>query len=431
MPRRPLRLLSVVPFPPRLDATDGGGRATANLLVRLAARNRVALVHPQRPGEAGADPALLELCERVEAVSPDAPSRNPALRRAHKALLLARGEPLWAIDVAACNLAPAVAAVAAEWRPDIVQVEYAVAAAATARLPGTIPRILVDHDPGRARAEEAVGAGAGLPTRLLRRADLFAWQRFERRNLRASMATIVFTEADRLSLARSAPEADVRVIPLGIDLPVEPLDPLGSEEAIVFVGNFIHPPNADAALHLLRDILPRVRLRHPGLKTYVVGDQPPPELRPFALEGVVVTGRVDRVEPYLDRAALAVAPLRTGGGMRMKVLETLAAGKALVATPRAVAGLSVRDREHVFLAEGADAFADAIASLLAEPGRRGELARNARAWARQQHDWESVTLEYERVYASLLPGCCGGRRELGPFGDCSSQSGASSTMAKP
>lgn len=88
--------------------------------------------------------------------------------------------------------------------------------------------------------------------------------------------------------------------------------------------------------------------------------------------------------------------------MRMKVLETLAAGKALVATPLAVAGLDVRDGDHVLLAEGPAAFADAVSGLLDDPQARADLGRQARAWALEQPDWDAVATRYEHLYDSLV-----------------------------
>src|SRR2546422_10461962 len=101
----------------------------------------------------------------------------------------------------------------------------------------------------------------------------------------------------------------------------------------------------------------------------------------MATANVIVTGPVPDVTPYLDRTAIVVVPLRLGGGMRVKVLEALAAGKAMIASPLAVEGLAVVDGEHAVLAETDQQFCDAIVQLLADPARRAALAGSARAWA--------------------------------------------------
>jgi glycosyltransferase involved in cell wall biosynthesis len=117
---------------------------------------------------------------------------------------------------------------------------------------------------------------------------------------------------------------------------------------------------------------------------------------------VVVTGRVPDVTPYLDRAALVVVPLRLGGGMRVKVLEALAAGKAVVASPLAAEGLSVVGGKHLVLAESDEQFSDAIVRLLAEPEGRVALATCARSWACANLAWEGPIAAYERLYQSLI-----------------------------
>jgi glycosyltransferase involved in cell wall biosynthesis len=192
-------------------------------------------------------------------------------------------------------------------------------------------------------------------------------------------------------------------ISLGISAPERPLDPAGRPPpSLLFVGNFIHPPNVDAAARLIRDIHPQLHARYPEVVLHVVGEGPPEELRKMAGGGVEVTGRVPDVGPYLDRAAIIVVPLRQGGGMRVKVLEALAAGKPVVATPMAVEGLDVHDGEQVILARTDEEFVRVIGELLEHPQRRIALGGRARAWAVANLSWESVVAAYEALYASLL-----------------------------
>lgn len=402
MTQRSLKILSVLPFSPRLDATHGGGKATAKLLRELGERHRVALVHLRDPGEPPADPALVARCELVEEV-PRTPRDPRRLRRRVRRLIgLAQGRPLWALETHEAALAPAVAALAARWQPDVVQVDYAVAIDSISLLPPSLPMVLVEHEPGTARAESELRHGGGSRARATQRADLLAWRRFDRRTYRRASAVVVFTERDREAVAAAAPGASVHVIPLGLEHGPAALDPTGEEGTIVFVGSFVHPPNLDAALQLVHEILPLVRRRHPGLTAYVVGDRPPSELLDLAVPGLVVTGRVEQVEPYLERAAVVVAPLRQGGGMRVKVLDALAAGKALVATPLAVAGLDVVDGKHVLLAPTPTSFAEAVSGLLDDPAARRALGQAAREWALGQPGWADVAARYEQVYESLV-----------------------------
>jgi glycosyltransferase involved in cell wall biosynthesis len=267
-----------------------------------------------------------------------------------------------------------------------------------------VPEILVDHDPGVATARDVWQATRGFE-RLVRFADLFAWRRFEPKALRRADAIVVFTERDRQAVQKVAADSKVLTIPFVIDVPDRALDPVGeSPPRILFVGGFGHPPNVDAAIRLAGNILPLVQTRHRDAELDLVGDKPPDAVRKLERRGVNVTGRVYDVTPYLDRASVVVAPLRLGGGMRVKVLESLAAGKAVVASPLAAEGIDVIDGENIFLAESDLEFANAIGQLLADPDLRRRIATQARLWAEASLVWDKPVSAYERLYERLAVG---------------------------
>jgi glycosyltransferase involved in cell wall biosynthesis len=129
-------------------------------------------------------------------------------------------------------------------------------------------------------------------------------------------------------------------------------------------------------------------------------------VRALAGGAVTVHASVPDVTPYLDRAAVVVAPVRIGGSMRMKVLESLAAGKAVVASPRAAEGVEELAGEQLVVAVDAEEMADALASLLLDPARRRRLAESARRWAEANLGWEQGVAAFEELYDTL-----GGIRE--------------------
>jgi glycosyltransferase involved in cell wall biosynthesis len=238
----------------------------------------------------------------------------------------------------------------------------------------------------------------------LHRVDAWAWTAFERKVARQSDAVVVFTPADGEVVARLAPDANVRCIPFGTTVPERTLNPIGcSPPRLLFVGNFIHRPNVDTALRLATSIFPKLRQRFPQVVLQLVGDQPPPEVLRLAASDVVVTGRVDSVTPYLDQAAIVLAPILTGGGMRVKVLEALASGKAIIASRLAAEGLDVTNGLHLLFAETDDQFVEAIAGLLSDVPRRAALAAQARGWAVANLDWQPRVQAYQALYDSLLP----------------------------
>jgi glycosyltransferase involved in cell wall biosynthesis len=233
--------------------------------------------------------------------------------------------------------------------------------------------------------------------------DRRAWQRFERAIYSQVRAVVVFTERDRRGVAQRAGQTPIFRIPLGTTVPEQALHPLGrTPSSLLYVGNFEHSPNVAAALRLATRIFPAVHARYPDVELCIVGDHPPAVLRELQTEHIHITGRVPDVMPYLDHAALVIAPLDYGGGMRVKVLEALAAGKAVVASPLAAEGLDVGEGGPLALAETDDEFVHCIVQLLAHPTQRERLAAQARGWACDHLSWDKTVEQYEALYARLL-----------------------------
>jgi polysaccharide biosynthesis protein PslH len=396
------RLLFLLPFPPRLDATHGGGRTAAQLLAHLSTHHRIGLIYLRAPADPPLDPVLQERCELVEEVVRPNPGFSLASGRARIRSLL-RGWPLW---VAGCSVAAfrsRVRALAGRWRPDIVNVEFHVMGQYISSLDDCpAPRLLIQHEPGASAARDLWQSSRGI-ARAIRYVDMLAWERFERTIISQVQSIVVFTECDRKALAHVPMSPPIVRIPSGTILPKKPLNPHGDEPLnLLFVGNFIHPPNVDAALRLINAIFPRVRAHIPGICLYIVGDQPTAQMRELADETIVVTGRVPDVTPYLDRAAVVVMPLRMGGGMRVKVKEALAAGKAVVASRVAVEGLDVVDGEQILLAESNEQFVDIVVHLLNNPEQRAALATRANSWACTNLGWEKSIAAYDALYESLI-----------------------------
>jgi glycosyltransferase involved in cell wall biosynthesis len=213
-------------------------------------------------------------------------------------------------------------------------------------------------------------------------------------------AVVVFTRRDEEVLRPLAGSTPLARIPFAADIPSTALDPTGHDPlSILFVGNYSHAPNVEAARRLVERILPRLRARYPELVLHLVGEGLPNDL---IGPGALAAGRVEDVTPYLDGAAVVVAPLSSGGGMRVKVLEALAAGKAVVASPLAVEGLDVTDGKEVLLAGDDDAFVSEVLTLLADTELRRAQACRARAWAVANLGWDASIRAYQELYESLL-----------------------------
>lgn len=390
---RPLRLLVLAPFPPSRDATHGGGRSIAALVRRLAARHRVTLLHLATHGEPDADEALRAACERVERVElPWGRAWGARLAgRVRAGWRIARGWPGWVAGWDARAMHALVRETVRDWRPEVVQFEFQVMGQYVRALKGAgCARVLTVHEPG------ATASGAG------RAGSLARWQRYERWLLPRMSAVTTFTGRDAAAIAPLAGGTPVETIPLGVEIAGAPRSPDGDGTTVLFVGNFRHPPNVDSAVRLGREIWPRVAARMPEARLTIVGVDPTTEVRALAAPGIDVVGRVSDVGPYLDRASVVAAPARTGGGMRVKALEALAAGKALVATPLSCEGIPVEPGVHALVADESDGLADAVVTLLQDDALRRRIASAGRELAQARLTWDASVARYEQLYARLL-----------------------------
>lgn len=234
-------------------------------------------------------------------------------------------------------------------------------------------------------------------------------RRFEAEACRTADAVTAVSEADAHKLRDLVSDLTVTVIPNAIDVSEYAPGAVrkGDQETewpqfdVVFTGKMDYRPNVDAVLWFGREIWPMIMASRPGTTWAIVGQKPHPRLdRLRELEGVTVTGRVPEIQPYLAGAGVYVLPFRMGSGTRLKLIEAMAAGKALVSTPLGAEGFPISDSEHLVIAEKPDEFAAAVVALLADPGRRAQLAAAARRFA-ARYDWRRVVPRFEEVYRAL------------------------------
>jgi len=368
----------------------------AQLVSLLARRHDIALLCLRFPDEPPVDDVVRERCDVVEEVHRPLLARSPwrLLRETRRLRLFLDGAPPWVIGCNVADFWTRLDTLARRWRPDLVQIEYAVMGQYAQALEDfRVNRILVDLD-----ADGPEPDSTHHRRRHIRWSGVDSWQRYRTSIMSHVEAVVVLTERDEAVIRSLGGDTLVARIPLAVEPPPAPLDPLGRPPpTLLFVGNYSHAPNVEAARRLVGEIFPRLRQRHPELLLELVGESPPD----LTGDGVVVTGRVPDVTPYLDAAAVVAAPLGSGGGMRVKVLEALASGKALVASPRAIEGLDLVNGEQVLVAESDDEFADAVSMLLGDKEARAALAARARAWAVASLAPERSAQAYEALYDSL------------------------------
>ena len=302
------------------------------------------LLYLRGVGDQSADPLLWERCDAVREIVIE-PVRGLArvARTARVAAGVVRATPAWVAGGASRAYLGAVRDMAAAWRPDLVQLEYHLMGAYLPALDACrAHRVLHQLEPGAATARERARYRGRL-ARLAAPLDRRAWERFERRVMAQVSVVVALTPRDATLLRPLAGRTPVECIPLGVSAPPVPSDPSGQRSAeLLFVGNFSHAPNVEALERLIRVIVPGIRSRCPDAVLQVVGDHLPAHLGRVEHAGVHLAGRVSDLSPFLDRAAVVLAPLHLGGGMRVKVMGRWPPGKPW--WPRPGVGRTGRDR---------------------------------------------------------------------------------------
>jgi glycosyltransferase involved in cell wall biosynthesis len=405
-----VKVLLVTPVPPQ---ADGGGAIPVLLNAQLQGLSRlheVTLVTA-----VGDEPGHAETVERlrgeVEVLAADRRRPPPGRRRRRRQLRLAttwaRGPWPWrTVWYADPGVQTILDRLAAERDFDVVAVEDS--AMSVFRYPAGVPSVYTHHEVLRPRPLTPPPASPrGWPGWALGELDWRRWAGFQRQAWNRFDLVEVFSRRDAETLAELAPEAAprVRVDPFGLVLP--PAADLKREVAgtVLFVGHFAHSPNRDAAHWLVDEIMPEVRTRFPEARLRIVGSEPPPEISALAGSHVEVVADAPSVLPHLEQAAVVLAPVRTGGGMRMKVLQAMAAGKGVVTTPRGREGYDLFGEEPpLAIAADEGEIAATTAALLEDAGRRRELGERARGFAERHlgpEPWaRRMTAVYEEARAA-------------------------------
>jgi glycosyltransferase involved in cell wall biosynthesis len=403
-----MRVLLVVPVPP---AAEGGGAIPVLLQAELAGlRQRHELTLVTAVGdEAGEEEALRRLQGEVEVHAADRRRPPPGRARRRRQLRMAgawaRGRWPWrTVWYAEPGIQRVIDRLAAQRDFDVALVEDS--AMSVFRYPAGLPTVFTHHEVLRPRP---VDWNAGPPRRwpawAFGELDWRRWEGFQRQSWRRFDLVQVFSRRDAEQVAGLAPEVAprVRVDPFGLILP-EPADPARERPGtVLFVGAFHHPPNRDAATWLAREILPLVLARHPEARLRIVGSGPTPEVRALAGPNVEVIADAPSVLPHLEEAAVVMAPVRTGGGMRMKVLQAMAAGKAVVTTPRGTEGYTGFGEEPpLAVGESEAEIAAATAELLEDDEARRRLGGRAREFAERHHSPEAWAERQTAVFEEAI-----------------------------
>lgn len=400
-PLRPQRILWTMPYLP-WPITSGGKARQYHLLRCMAERGHriTLLVQSKTPLDADVQAALQPLVEEL-IVLPRRPLRHP-LTLWHAAT--SRLPLLTSVNGFAPALSARFEALLQSQPWDVVQIEHSYGLqpflAALRRL--RQPFLLVEHN-----VESALGAATygkwPLWARPLAWYDQWRARRWEREALAQADGVVGVTEADAAQLAAIGGRPTC-VVSNGVDTRgFAAVQPDAASQRVLFVGNYEYAPNVDAVGWALDEVWPRLWALNPQARFVVCGHALPEAWRQrWPDPRIDWRGYVPSLPEVQSQSAVFMAPLRSGGGSKLKVLEALAAGLPVVSTREGLSGLDVQDGVQACVADTAQAMAQAIAGLLAQPERALALGRAARQHVQQRFDWDAAASQLEAAYATLL-----------------------------
>lgn len=269
-----------------------------------------------------------------------------------------------------------------------------------------LPHLVVDshelaYDLARQFAQAADSRGrrlfAGANWRKLRREELGTY--------RAADGVYLCSAADEQRLLDQVPGASTAVIPNAADVEYfqpRPTDPSPDGRTVVYFGLLSTVPNVDGMIHFVRDIWPHIVEAHPEVRFKIIGGRPPPSLLALAGPRVELTGFVPDLRPHLAAAAAVVVPLRLGGGTRLKIVEAMAMGKAIVSTTLGAEGIEAVPGRDLLVEDQPAAFANAVSRLLTEPSLTARIGQSARQLAVERYAWSGAARALEGFYRRIL-----------------------------
>jgi glycosyltransferase involved in cell wall biosynthesis len=407
--RKRLSVLFVTPFLPS-PPSFGAQRRLHELISGVASANDVSVLSLVDPNEdlEEAIRATEQYCRRVVTVANPAYGAGRARKRLLQLASLGSTHSFEWLGHSEKPFRDALAQMLAR-RFDVVHFELGPMAAyanACSLGPGPRPVLCLDehnieYDIVRRTAVAEAGplrrAYSAIEWRKVRREERQAWSHLDGCTLTSAR--------DEQLLLEDAPEARTAVVPNGVDVeffrPSSIAAPRGPQ-TLLFFGAIDYYPNTDAMLFFLNDVFPRLHEKYPRLRLCVVGRRPPESIVAHRSAHVEVTGVVDDVRPWLDRADVVIAPLRIGGGTRLKILEAMAMGKAIVSTSLGAEGLDVVAERDLLIADDAEAFVHQTARLLDDPALARRVGSGARRLVASRYSWKAAVDRLSNFYGELI-----------------------------
>jgi glycosyltransferase involved in cell wall biosynthesis len=177
------------------------------------------------------------------------------------------------------------------------------------------------------------------------------------------------------------------------------------ERTILFLGSLDWLPNVDAFNWFYYNIFPSLKTKYPDVVLTVIGKNPPEEMLNIKDPSVSMLGMVEDIRSYLKCSNVCVVPLRIGGGMRIKILEMFAAGKAIVSTTIGAEGIDVNNEKHLLIANDEVSIVNAISKIFNDKNLMKHISENGYNLVCEKYSWSKIAEQFEKLYTLVIDRC--------------------------
>ena len=402
-----MRILIVTPYL-AFPGEDGGGTVMFNFIKNLSARHEIAYLTFVRQQDLTQLPHVVPFCaETVTVPLPGGATDsslekvlNLARRVVQNFLSLATFTPVVVRKCMSQAMTLEIQQEIERHKPDVVhfcfpQMAHYVGAC------GCVPAVMDTLDVALVGVLRRAMSARRIWTKAYYLIQWLFWVHYESRYFPKFKKVLTVTNQDAAALKMVMPDLDVYADAIAVDIEVPADTTKGTARKIGFLASFNHQPNVDAALYFEREVLPLIRRQMGDAEFVVAGKNPPASLLVKNHAGVSCLGFVEDVSTFYGSVDLVVAPIRFGGGIKLKVLEAMACAKAVVTTSVGAEGIADSDDGSLLIADNPEDFAIAVLALLADGTRRRALGEHARQLIERRFSWRRVIDDLDGIYKKL------------------------------
>lgn len=398
-----MKILFLTPYVP-YPLNNGGLIRVHHILVNLGAKHDVTAIcmEPDNDAQAQGIKVIEDKGIKIETV-PVANSQKKELKRIYQLLSLASSKPYQYKQYHSRAMQSAITKHLEEGDYDLLLVEFSQMGYYD--LNTDIPRFVDQHNVEYEIMHRTFETEKSPLRKLLAYSEWKKFHKQEIQNCEKFTACLTTSQRDAEILQQRSPGMECHVIPNGVDSEFfksanTEIDP----NMVLFTGTISYYPNTEGILWFYKNIWPLIKEKNPAATFCIAGKSPPPEVQSIADAdpSVTVTGMVDDMRDYYNKAAVVVVPLRVGGGTRLKILEGMSMSKAIVSTSVGAEGIDHSDGSDILLKDTPQEFSDAVVEVMTDSTLRQKLEKGGRTLVEAKYDWRAVTDKLSDVFEQTV-----------------------------